>query len=68
MKLFLALSAYAGHMTLNRIFAIYEYYKMVKDVAGHAAEIGVYKGAGTLLLAKLIKIFENEIINAGSWF
>ena len=55
-------------MTLNRIFAIYEYYKMVKDVAGHAAEIGVYKGAGTLLLAKLIKIFENRVINAGSWF
>ena len=32
---------------------------MVKDVAGHAAEIGVIR-VQVHFLAKLIKIFENE--------
>ena len=64
-------TAYAGHMALNRIFTMYEYYKMVKEVAGHVSEIGVYKGAGTMLFAKMIKIFENESltqVHGFDWF
>ena len=64
-------TAYAGHMALHRMFTMYEYYKIVKEVAGHVAEIGVYKGAGTMLFAKLIKIFENESltqVHGFDWF
>ncbi len=64
-------TAYAGHMALHRMFTMYEYYKMVKDVAGHVAEIGVYKGAGTMLFAKLIHIFESESltqVHGFDWF
>jgi predicted O-methyltransferase YrrM len=53
-------TAYAGHMALNRTFTLYEYYKMAQNISGHVAEIGVYKGAGTMLFAKLVKIFESE--------
>lgn len=52
--------AFAGHMTLNRYFTLYEMYKKTLGIAGHIAEIGVYKGAGSLLFAKLIQIFESE--------
>lgn len=64
-------TAYAGHMSLNRIFALYEFYKMVREVAGHIAELGVYKGAGTLLFAKLVHTFENEAltqVHGFDWF
>lgn len=64
-------TAYSGHMALHRIITLYEYYKMVNNVAGHIAEVGVYKGAGSLLFAKLIKIFENESltqVHGFDWF
>lgn len=64
-------TAYAGHMSLNRMFTLYELYKKVQNVAGHIAEVGVYKGAGTILFAKLVQIFENEAltqIHGFDWF
>lgn len=64
-------TAYAGHMSLNRLLTLYELYKKVGGVAGHIAEVGVYKGAGTLLFAKLVKIFENESltqVHGFDWF
>ncbi|MCU7835991.1 MAG: class I SAM-dependent methyltransferase [gamma proteobacterium symbiont of Taylorina sp.] len=64
-------TAYVGHMSLNRVLTLYELYKMTKDVAGHIAEIGVYKGAGTILFAKLVRIFESESltqIHGFDWF
>ena len=63
--------AYIGHMSLNRALTLYEYYKLVRGVAGHIAEIGVYKGAGTLMYAKLVKIFESESltqVHGFDWF
>jgi hypothetical protein len=63
--------AYIGHMALNRALTLYEYYKLVKGVAGHIAEIGVYKGAGTLMFAKLVRIFESESltqVHGFDWF
>lgn len=50
--------AFVGHMTLARYLSLYEGYKMVKNVAGHVAEVGVYKASGSLLFAKLLKLFE----------
>src|ERR1700754_4926392 len=52
--------SFVGHMTLSRFLGLYELYKMTLGVAGHIAEAGVYKGAGTLFLAKLAQIFEPE--------
>ncbi len=63
--------AYAGHMSLNRVFTLYELYKMVQGVAGHIAEVGVYKGAGTILFAKLVHIYESEAltqVHGFDWF
>lgn len=58
-------------MTLSRFLALYEVYKMTLGVAGHIAEAGVYKGAGTLFLAKLTQIFEPEsltLVHGFDWF
>lgn len=63
--------AFVGHMTLSRFLALYEVYKMVLGVSGHIAEIGVYKGAGSLLFSKLVKIFEPEsftLVHGFDWF
>ena len=63
--------SFVGHMTLSRVIALYEVYKMTLGVAGHIAEAGVYKGAGTLLFAKLTQIFEPEsltLVHGFDWF
>ena len=63
--------AFVGHMTLSRYLCLYEAYKMCSGVAGHIAELGVYKGAGTLLFAKLTQIFEPESlvqVHGFDWF
>lgn len=62
---------FVGHMTLSRYLCLYEAYKMCAGVAGHIAELGVYKGAGTLLFAKLTQIFEPESlvqVHGFDWF
>ncbi len=64
-------TAYVGHMSLNRAFTIYEIYKKTLGLAGHIADVGVYKGASSLLFAKLIKIFESEALtmcHGFDWF
>lgn len=53
-------ACYINDMQLNRMFTIYELYKMVSGIAGHIAEVGVFKGAGSMLLAKMVKLFEPE--------
>lgn len=50
--------AFVGTQTLNRNLFLYEMYKLVSGIAGHIAEVGVYKGAGSLFFGKLIQIFE----------
>jgi hypothetical protein len=63
--------SFVGHMTLSRFITLYELYKMTLGVAGHIAEAGVYKGAGTLLFAKLAQIFEPEsltLVHGFDWF
>jgi len=62
---------FVGHMTLSRFLALYELYKMTLGVAGHIAEAGVYKAAGTLFFAKLMQIFEPEsltLVHGFDWF
>jgi hypothetical protein len=63
--------AFTGHMTLVRFLTLYEAYKMTRHVAGHIAEVGVFKGAGTLFFAKLTRIFEPEsltLVHGFDWF
>ena len=63
--------SFVGHMTLSRFIALYELYKMTLGVAGHIAECGVYEAAGTLLFAKLTRIFEPEsltLVHGFDWF
>ncbi len=60
-----------GHMTLSRFIGLYELYKKSMGVAGHIAEVGVYKGASFLFFAKLIQIFEAESltqVHGFDWF
>lgn len=52
--------AFSGNLTLIRNFSLYEVYKRTLGISGHIAEIGVYKGAGTLLFGKLAQIFEPD--------
>ncbi|MFQ5473628.1 MAG: class I SAM-dependent methyltransferase, partial [Dehalococcoidia bacterium] len=63
--------AFVGHLTLARFLALYEAYKMTLGVAGHVAEVGVFKGAGSLLFAKLAQIFEPQsltLVHGFDWF
>ena len=64
-------TTFIGHMSLNRILALYELYQLSAQIAGHIADVGVYKGGSSFLFAKLIKIFESEsctLCHGFDWF
>lgn len=64
-------TSYIGHMSLSRVLGLYEIYKKTLGIAGHIAEIGIYKGASFFLFAKLVKIFESESltqVHGFDWF
>ena len=52
--------SYVGNLTLNRYFTLYELYKKTLGISGHIAEIGVFKGAGSILFGKLIQMIEPD--------
>lgn len=54
--------AFVGHMNLARFLAFYETYKQTLGLAGHIAEVGVWKASSLLYFAKLTQIFEPESI------
>jgi hypothetical protein len=63
--------AFVGHMNIARLLALYETYKLTLGLAGHIAEVGVWKGATLLYFAKLAQIFEPEsltLIHGFDWF
>ena len=62
---------FVGEMTLSRVLALYEGYKIVNGVCGHIADVGVYKGASLLYFAKLTQIFEPTTltqVHGFDWF
>ena len=62
---------YIGHMTLNRMLSLVELYKMSAGIAGHLADVGVYKGFSSFLFAKLLRIYESEALtlcHGFDWF
>jgi hypothetical protein len=64
-------TTFMGHMTLNRLLTHYELYKKVSNIAGHIADVGVYKGGSSFLFSKFIKNFESEahtLCHGFDWF
>lgn len=62
---------FTGHMTLARFLALYECYQKTLGLAGHIAEVGVFKGAGLLFFTKLVQIFESQSltqVHGFDWF
>jgi hypothetical protein len=63
--------AFIGHLTLARFLSFYEAYKMVLNVAGHIAEVGIDMGTSSLFFSKLTKIFEPNsitLVHGFDWF
>lgn len=63
--------AFVGHMNLARFFALYEVFRKTLGLAGHIAEVGVWKASGLLYFAKLTKIFEPEsatLVHGFDWY
>jgi len=63
--------AFVGHMSLHRVLTLYDFYRRTLDVAGHIAEVGVFKGAISILFAKLVLIHEHEsltMVHGFDWF
>lgn len=62
---------FAGEMTLLKYFSMYELYKQTLNIAGHIAELGMFKGAASLLFGKLTKIHEPyacTLVHGFDWF
>ena len=65
------IGTYVGHMSLNRMLALYEHFKATEYIAGHIADIGTYKGGSAFLFAKLMRIFGPETtwqVHTFDWF
>lgn len=63
--------SFAGHMNMARFLALYETFRKTMGLAGHIAEVGVWKGAGMMYFAKLLKIFEPEssaLVHGFDWY
>jgi hypothetical protein len=57
--------------TLARFVSFYQCYQMTLGIAGHIAEVGVYRGAVSLFLAKLSLLYEPHSmtqVHAFDWF
>ena len=50
--------AYVGHVNLARFLFFYDLYKQTVELNGHIADVGTWKGASFLFMAKMIKLFE----------
>jgi len=63
--------AFVGHVNLARFLFLYDLYKKTIDLNGHIADVGTWKGASFLFMAKMIKIFEpysQTQVHAFDWF
>lgn len=63
--------AYVGHVNLARFLFFYDLYKNTINLNGHVADVGTWKGASFLFMAKMIKLFEpynTTQVYAFDWF
>ncbi|HSZ87276.1 MAG TPA: TylF/MycF/NovP-related O-methyltransferase [Puia sp.] len=62
---------FTGSQTLSRYLSFYECYQKTLGLAGHIAEVGVYKGGSFLFFSKLTQIFEPNSftqVHGFDWF
>lgn len=62
---------YVGHVNIARHLFFYEMYKKCYELQGHIADIGTWKGASFLFMAKLVRLFENynaTQVHGFDWF
>lgn len=62
---------FVGHLTLSRFLALHECYQKTLGIAGHIADVGVYKGASLLYFSKLVQIYESVTltqVHGFDWF
>lgn len=62
---------FVGAKTLARFMSLYQCYQMTLGIAGHMAEVGVYRGAASLFLAKLSLLYEPHTttqLHGFDWF
>lgn len=62
---------FVGAKTLARFLSLYQCYQMTLGLAGHMAEVGVFRGAASLFLAKLSLLYEPHTttqVHAFDWF
>jgi len=62
---------FVGAKTLARFLSLYECYKSTLGIAGHIAEVGVFRGAASIFLAKLTLLYEPHTftqVHGFDWF
>jgi hypothetical protein len=62
---------FTGSQTLSRYLSLYECYNKTLGLAGHIAEVGIYKGSSFLFFTKLTQIFEPNSftqVHGFDWF
>lgn len=62
---------FVGQVNLARFLMLYELYGRVKDLAGDLADVGTFKGASFLFMAKLLALFERAApaqVHGFDWF
>jgi len=62
---------FVGHLTLARYLSLFEIYKKTLGIAGHIAEVGIYKGAASIMFAKLTMLYESTTltqVHGFDWF
>jgi Methyltransferase domain len=55
-------ACFAGAKQIGRYLSFFECYKRTLGIAGHIAEVGVYRGAVSLFFAKLLLLYEPHSI------
>jgi len=62
---------FVGEVNLGRHLMFYDLYNRTKDLSGDIADVGTYKGASFLFMAKLVALFERNTVtqvHGFDWF
>lgn len=62
---------FVGAKTIGRFLSLHQCYQMTLGIAGHMAEVGVFRGAVSLFLAKLCLLYEPQTmtqVHGFDWF
>ena len=62
---------YSGEVNLARFIFFYEMFKKVKDLSGHIADIGTWKGGSFFSFIKFVRLFEKNsqtLVYGFDWF